>query len=389
MNLDDLRRHIPVTARMNYLNIGWAGPSPTPVTEAIQLRLEQESSGGPASPGVVESRKETDRIAKEAAALLINTSPDEILLTDSTTGGINVVISGLPWEQGDELVTCDLENPAILIPSYYLQRTHGVIVKVLRFTPDEPHSAILSAIEDALSDRTRLVFLSHIQYSSGLRMPAAAIGALLKEKGIRFLLDGAQAVGQIPVDAGETSCDFYAFPGQKWLMGPSGTGALYIRREVIPDLEPMKVGFHSVSKFDLEAGFEVETELIERFSAGSASAPLREGFIESVKFVRDVGIPEIAQHGLKLASQLITSLSHVPRVRVLSPTDGPGRSSLVSFTLDGVDNETAANRLWDAHKIVVRHVRYPDGIRASLAPFNTEDEVEQLVEAVRGFTASI
>ncbi len=388
MNIDDLRRRIPATARMNYLNTGWAGPSPTPVLETIRRRLEDESSGGPASPEIFEGRKETDRKAKEAAASLINVSPDEVLLTDSTTAGINVVVSGLPWEKGDELVTCDLEHPSILIPSYDLQRRHGVRVKVLRFAPDESHEAILSAIEGALSARTRLVFLSHIEYSSGLRMPVEAIGALVRARGIRLLLDGAQAVGQTEVDVGDIGCDFYAFPGQKWLLGPGGTGALYVRREMIPELEPVRVGFYSFKEFDQAGGFEPETDLIERFAVGSASAPLRQGFIESIRFVRDVGIPKIAERSLKLASVLKAGIADVPRVRVLSPMEGPGGSALVSFALDGADHETAVARLWAENKIVVRHIRYPDAIRTSLAFFNTEDEVAQLIEAVRRLAAN-
>ena len=192
MDVDNLRRQIPTTKQMTYMNTGWDGPSPTSVGEAIRARFEYENDLGPTAAEVIESAKEVRGQAKKAIASLINATPQEILLTENTTEGINMVLNGLPWQEGDEVITCDLEHPSILLPTYHLQDRKGVRVKVLPFAPDAEHSAITSAVEEALSERTRMVFLSHVEYSCGLRMPIEEISRLTRRRGIWLMVDGAQ-----------------------------------------------------------------------------------------------------------------------------------------------------------------------------------------------------
>ena len=383
MNVDELRAQIPTTRQMTYLNTGWDGPSPVSVVEAIRARLDYENHVGPTSTEALETGKEVREQAKEAIAGLVNATPQEILLTENTTEGINIVLNGLPWQEGDEVITCDLEHPSILLPTYHLQDRKGVWVKVLQFAPDADHSAIISAVEDALTERTRMVFLSHIEYSCGLRMPIEEISRLTRPRGIWLMVDGAQGPGHIPLDLSELSCDFYAMPGQKWLLGPDGTGALFIREPMIQAVQPDRVGFYSVKKYDHAGSYEPETEDIDKFVVSTTSTPLRVGFLQAVRFISDVGIDEIVSRSAALATSLRTELSEVNGVKVLSPTDGPGRTSLVSFTIGDADHGAAAKQLWENDRILARWVRYPDSIRASLAFFNTEIEVAQLVDAVR------
>ena len=224
MDIGKLREQIPTTQRMTYLNTGWAGPSTVSVVEAVSRRLQYESYNGPTSVEVLDSGEAIDLEAREAVAGLIGASADEVLLTSSTTDGINTVMTGLPWEEGDEIVTCNLEHSSILLPSYQLQRLCGVKVNVLTVDPGEAHESILSKVEDAITDRTRMVFFSHIEYSTGLRIPVEGIRKLTAGRGIWMLIDGAQGAGHVSVDVGEIDCDFYAMPGQKWLLGPDGTG---------------------------------------------------------------------------------------------------------------------------------------------------------------------
>ncbi len=114
----------------------------------------------------------------------------------------------------------------MLVPSYFQQWRHGALVKVVPLAGNEGPDAILAKIESAITHRTRLVFLSHIQYSTGLRMPVEEIRRMTKDRGIMMLLDGAQTAGHIALDMKELDCDFYAIPGQKWLLGSEGVGAL-------------------------------------------------------------------------------------------------------------------------------------------------------------------
>lgn len=383
MDVEGLRKRIPTVDAMTYLNTGWSGPSPVPVVDAIRARLEYESYNGPTSTEVLESGEKIRSQAKEALASLINADPQEVLLTQSTTDGLNAVMSGLPWREGDEIITCDLEHPSILIPCYHLQDRYGVKVRVLSVAPDEPEDLILSKIDDAVTDRTRMVFLSHIEFSSGVRMPVEQIGSLVRPRGIWYLLDGAQGPGHVAVDVREIGCDFYSLPGQKWLLGPDQTGALYIRREMIPLVTPVHVGSSAVLDYDLEGGYTPNSDDIEKFRVGTTSAPLRAGFVEGIRFVQGVGVDRIEERNLALAAALKVRLSGVSGVRVVSPMEGPGCSGLVSFEVTGVDPKRVADALWTNDRILVRAVSYPPAVRASLDFFNTEQEVARLAEVVR------
>ena len=386
MDVAALRNKMPTTQTMTYLNTGWSGPSPVSVVEAIKERLEYESYNGPTTPEVMDSGKEIDLWTREAVARLLNVSAEEILLTANATTGLNIVLNGLPWREGDEIITCNLEHASILLPSYHLRESRGVVTRVLQFAPAEPHDSILAKVEAAITDRTRMVFFSHIEFSTGLRIPVEGIRALTKDRGVWMLIDGAQAAGHIPLDLRAIDCDFYSIPGQKWLLGPDETGALYVRRSMIPEIQPVDIGYETALEYDRAGGYVANSDSIEKLLVSTASVPLHAGFLEGIRFVDEIGIGAIEARNLSLASTLKAGLASVPGVMVLSPMDGPGSTGLVAFSIDGADHETACEELWRSNRIMVRNIEYPDGLRASLDFFNTEDEVASLVDAVSGLT---
>ena len=383
MDVAQLREQIPACRSMVYMNTGWSGPSPISVTAAIKERLDYEMDQGPTSPKVYESGRELQARAKEGGAGLLNASSEEICLTCNTTEGLNIVINGLTWATGDEIITCNLEHSSVLVPSFYQERRHGAVVKILSLAPDEPPDVILAKLEDALTQHTRLIFLSHIQYSCGLRMPVKEIRGLTKDRGILLLLDGAQTAGHIPLDMRDLGCDFYSIPGQKWLLGPEGTGALYIRRELIPQVEPVHVAGRAAVSNNDPFSFEPVDSSMDKFLITSTSFALRAGMLEAMRFIREIGVEEIEARNLKLAGILKAALGDVTGVKVLSSMDEGVSSGLVSFNIDGVDPTLAVSQLWDKHKVVARSVAFPSCIRVSLHFFNTEDEVNTVVKAVR------
>ncbi len=383
MDVARLREQIPACQRMVYVNTGWSGPSPVSVTEAIKERLNYEMEQGPTTEDVLESGREIQARLLEAVGQLLNASPAEICLTENTTEGLNIVLNGLSWREGDEIITCNLEHSSVLVPAYYQQRRHGAIVKVLDIAPDEQPDAILGKIEAAITDRTRLVFLSHVEYSSGLRMPAKEIRRLTKDRGIFMLLDGAQTAGHITLDMKDMDSDFYSIPAQKWLLGSEGVGALYIRNDLIPRVEPMQVaGRASLTSAD-PYQFQPNISSIDKFLLTSTSAPLRAGMLEAIRFIQDIGVEEIESRNLHLATYAKQALQEIPGVTVLSPLDRRSSTGLVSFAIDGVDTKEAVARLWEQHRIVARWVGFPPGIRIALHFFNTEEEVNKVVEAVQ------
>ena len=382
MDVEAIRAQIPVCQRLTYLNTGWQGPSPRGVVEAVMECMEYESFDGPTTREVFAAGRLHMVKAKEQAARLINATPEEIVLTSSTTEGLNIVLNGLDWNEGDEVIVCNLEHMSVMVPSLILNHRFGVQVKVLQFAPAEAHESILSQIEAAITPKTRMVFFSHIQYSTGLRMPAEGIRAMTKDRGILMLVDSAQGAGHIALDMRKLDPDFYSFSGQKWLLGPSGTGGLFVRRDMVPQLRPARVSSRSTSFHDHLGNYEVETDSIEKFPTTNPSHPLWAGFVDAVQFNMNAGPAEVEERILSLSDASKRQLADVPGVQVTSPTEGPGRSGLVTFTVEGAEPPKVVDRMWDEHNIVCRQVSYPPAVRLSFSFFNTEQEVAKATAAV-------
>ena len=388
MDVQKLRDEIPVLANLTYLNTGWSGPPPRRVAQALKDRIDLELEEGPTSLPVQESGRATQAQARQAAARLFNADPEAVMVTRNTTEGLNIVLSGLDWQEGDEIITCNLEHGSVLITSLVTGKRHGVTVRVVDLDPHDSRETILSKFEAAFTSRTRLLFVSHVEYSTGLRMPAAELTRLAHDRGAQIMLDGAQTGGHIQLDMAAAGFDFYSIPGQKWLLGYEGVGALYIRRELIERVHPAHSGGRAVlhpedHRVDYD-NVQLNAADMEKFHGGSSSVPLQAAFLEAVSFIEEIGVQEIEERNRQLAARLKRQLGDIPAVQVYSPMEPDLSSGLVSFALSGWEPPAAVERLWNDHRIVVRQVGYPPGIRASLHFFNTEDEVDQLAQAVKG-----
>ena len=368
---------------MTYLNTGWSGPSPVYVVDAIKSRLELESFNGPTSPEILESGQKIMSESKDLVSQLFKCQREEVMLTDNTTDGINVILNGLPWKPGDEVVLCDLEHPSVLLPAYNLQSARGVRLRMVTIDLEANSNNIRQSFASVITGRTRLVMFSHIQYSTGLRMPVSAIASIAHKVGARVLVDGAQGPGHVELDMNALGVDFYSSPGQKWLLGPDQTGALFIRHNLIPEIQPSRIGFGFSSNFNTEGRFDAVTNSIDKFSMSTTSAPLRAGYNAAVAKILDQNMTKIEKRNLELSSILKHALTSVKGVRVLSPLDGAECSALTTFKMDGVDSNKATFKLWENDKIVVRAIESQKGIRVSTAFFNNEDEIHRLIDAIK------
>ena len=384
MDVQKLRGEIPVLANLTYLNTGWSGPPPRRVAQALKDRIDLELNEGPTTPPVQERGREVQAQARQAAARLFNADPEEVMVARNTTEGLNIVLSGLDWQERDEIITCNLEHGSVLITSLVTGKRHGVKVRVVDLDPHDSRETILGKFEAAFTSRTRLLFVSHVEFSTGLRMPAAELTRLAHDRGAQIMLDGAQTGGHIHLDMAAEEFDFYSIPGQKWVLGYEGVGALYIRRELIERIYPAHSGGRAVVHPVDYNNVQLAAADMEKFHGGSSSVPLQAAFLEAVQFVEEVGVREIEERNRQLAARLKRQLSDLPAVQVYSPMEPELSSGLVSFALSGWEPPAAVERLWNDHRIVVRQVGYPPGIRASFHFFNTEDEVDQLAQAVKG-----
>ena len=357
-----------------YLNTGSSGPPPYDVIEAT--RIADDLCSGPAyleGTGFYARQSEIRERAREAASRLIGAAPEDVALTQNTTHGMNLGAVSFDWREGDGIVSTTTEHPGCLVPLHNLRERFGIKVKLV--SPP----VTVEKVETAMTPRTRLVALSHVDWTSGEVLPLREICDLARERGALTLVDGAQSVGNIPVDVPSTGADMYAFTGHKWVLGPEGLGALYVRPGL--DVRSTNVGFLSLTDpfaFDPEGDYELRKDA-RRFEASTGSPALCAGFAQAAEAVYERG--EKGFEGIRnRADLLLDLLSENPRVTLRSPR--LAQSGLVSFEVEGLAAKEVAERLLE-RKFVLRHI--PGArpyVRASTHLFNTEEEIESLARAV-------
>jgi L-cysteine/cystine lyase len=304
--------------------------------------LERGRVGLPFFERMLELRSEVRR----RIAALLAVQPESVALTTSTTESCNIVLSGLRLRPGDEVVTTDEEHFGLLGALH----ASGARVVVAPATP----------LLESVTPNTRLVALSHVSWVSGNRIDP---GLVRSEKGVPVLVDGAQSVGAIPVEAG--GFDYYTVSCQKWLCGPDPMGALYVR-------DPERLGVAMPSYFS-QASYEPDgaftpTEGAGRFDSGWLSVPYLAGLIAAIE-----GAPEWGfEHARTMAERCHELVAE--RFRVVTQ---PGASTLVSFEAEG-DAEQIANGLYE-RGVVVRNIPKTNLVRVSCGYWTNEDDLERLV----------
>jgi selenocysteine lyase/cysteine desulfurase len=356
MDPAQFRAEFPVFEKFAYLNAGTDGPIPRLAAEAAEERIALELSDGRAGHAHFESMLGAMDRRREILAGLFGCEVDDVGLTHSTTDGVNIVISGLDLQPGDEIVTSDEEHPGVLVPLAGAKRRCGVEVRMVPF----------AELAGAVTDRTRLVATSHVSWVNGQVIDSAA----LRETGVPFLLDGAQGLGAVPVKVAELGCDFYAASGQKWVCGPDGTGCLYVKPERLGELEPRFLSFGSVEDHDDPFGSRLHDNS-RRLDLGLTASSMGAWAVASLELLTGAGVEWVHDRGATLAGQLAEML--VERGLEVQPR---GRSTLVSWRDD--DCETTAGRLRE-NGVLVRFIPGRGLVRASVGAWNDESDLERLV----------
>lgn len=384
MNVADVRRMIPTVQNMIYVNTGWSGPSPEPVLEQIRSWLDYEVREGPASRPVYTQQEAKRQEARGVVATFLRAAQDEILLTQNTTEGINIVLNGLEWYPGDEVLTLNTEHPSIMVPCLFLQKRKQVRLNVVHLDPADGKEAILRKIEQAVTPRTRLVAVSHISYCTGLRLPLDEMCRVIRSRsaGALVLVDAAQAAGHIEIDVKALGCDFYSLPGHKWLMGPDGIGALYVRQKLISQLQPTNIGPSAATSWSPDGALEPNHDSLEKFDLSTSSTPILAGFQAAMELQEQFGRKEIEDRSMLLAERLREKLARIPRVSVVNPAEPELRCGLVSFAIEAVEPKDLTRDLATHYRIIGRAVNWPESVRLSIHFFNTEEEIDRIAEAV-------
>lgn len=359
-----------------YLNTAGLGASPFAVTNMVKAMMDREE----AAPAPGHNEDDWSRIRAKCAALLgPGCSGSEIALVSTATEGINVILNGLGLVRGDEVITSTHEHVALCIPLLNKMKTAGVELRT--FEPDLRRAqGNVDRIAALITARTRLVFLSHVTCTTGQVFPVADIARLAASRRILFALDGAQSLGQFPIDIKTTGADFYTASGHKWLMGPKRTGILYVRKDRLDLLAPTIVGAYSDQANSLVDRRLELRPTAQRFEYGTQNGALVYGLEAAADFVSTVGLEAIWQHNQALANACIGGLRTIPGADVLSPDDPPSRSAMVTFRFPGRDNRQVAGTLMQQH-LRARSVTEGglDAVRVSFHVYNDAGELERLL----------
>lgn len=353
-----------------YLQTGSLGPTPRPVMERT-IAAWRELELNPVFYGYGPHEIAMDAVREKAAGFL-GCRTEELVLTTSTTDGINSVAQGLSLGAGDRILTTDQEHPGGRVAWDYVARRFGATIDIVAIPPGENDSgAIVDRFARQITSRTRVLSFSHLLSSTGLRMPVAELSALARSRGCLSVVDGAQAVGGIAVDVKALGCHAYATSGHKWLLGPKGTGLLYLSEELGSAIDPIA----------LQSGRAAYSA-----SSGVSNIPGVLGLAAAIEYHQAMGTTRIEAHNLRLRNMVYESLREFPELDVVSAPPGPLAAPLVSYRLpDRINARELLTRMLDKHKVVVKGVppNWFNGQRISTHLFNTDGDVDALVNALK------
>ena len=364
MDVEAIRAGLPVLERLAYLNAGTNGPLPRRTVEAMKASLSRDLEEGRSSGDYFEGMLARRDELRGALARVLHASPGEVALTTSTTEGCNVVLNGFRIGPGDEVVTTDSEHPGLfggLVAS-------GADLRVVEVR-DLPVAEVAGALDGAITERTRLVALSHVSWLTGAAFPVAELAG----RGAPVLVDGAQAAGAIPVDVHKLGCDFYTVSAQKWLLGPDVTGALYVRPDRLAGLR-MAMPSYGSWEFGDDYTYEPRADAA-RLDPGWIASASGVGLLESLAFAEDAG-EERFEHAAAMAEHLRRMLEAAGCEVVTEPD----QATIVTWKADG-ESKAVVERLADAG-VVVRDLPGLGWLRASCGFWTNHDDLERLVGAL-------
>jgi cysteine desulfurase/selenocysteine lyase len=378
MNLD-YSQDFPYKERI-YLNNASTSRMPRPSISAMSDFLVKYSELGPdseASDSYV--REKLANLRKEISGL-INCRPEEVVLTQSVTDGINFVANGLKFNSNSNMVIrgSTHEHPA----NHYPWVRIGQKIELRNLPINETGYFESDSFMNTIDENTGLVALSHALFNTGAILPVEYIGKILSEKNIPYFVDAAQTVGCISdVDVTKIKCNFMSFNGSKWLCGPMGMGIFFCKKDSADLIEPLQIGGESAMFHEEKV---VHKEMPARFQAGFRNWAGVAGLEASIIHLKKIGISKIREKNIKLANLLRDEISKINGSTLYGPQEQEKRTSIVSFSIQDQDSKTLVARLEKMNIILaVRDIFTKKIVRASPHFYNTESEIHSVVDAIK------
>jgi cysteine desulfurase family protein len=375
--------------KMIYLdNAATSFPKPESVYEAV-IETMREECGNPGRSGhrlSLAAGRNVNEARVLCARLLHAQTPDSIVFTPNTTTALNIAIKGI-IEPGDHVITSSLEHNSVSRPLHYLERNG---VRITKLPTDLQYGLGANDIEKAVEPDTKLVVCTHVSNVTGTINDIASIGSFCRDKGILFLVDAAQSTGSRFIDVEGMHIDMLAFPGHKGLLGPQGTGGLYIR----PGL---------ALKTIIQGGTGSKSESLsqpqsmpEKFESGTLNTPGLAGLAAGIRFILEEGIEKIERTEADLTKRLIMGINALSAVRLIGPGLNQSRGSVVSVCLEKAPVAEAALTMDSAFQIAVRSgihcaadahrsagtLENGGALRISPNYFNTPSDIDRCLDAL-------
>jgi len=369
-NIAKIREQFPITKHKVFLNHAAMSPLPKPVADAVRKSTDDFSNFGATSI-------EWNDGGKPFFAKLIDAKPEEIALVENTSVGLNIAANVLHYPPGSKIVTTDLEYPSVVYP--WLRRSLGVKV---HYVKNVDGKILLEDVEKAVDDKTVAVAISHVEYVNGFRHDLRALSEIAHEHGAYIIVDAIQSAGAMQIDVKRDDVDFLTTACYKWLLSPPGAGYLYIKEELIEKFEPPFIGWASVKQeiFETIDFYDIWSlrlsETASRFEIGSPSSISLIGATEALKMLLDTGIEKIESRILKLTGHLIEAVKNLG-LKLQTSEETPYRSGIVNFKID--KPQEVAKKLSSKGIIVSARTH---GIRVSPHFYNTEEEIDKLMEEI-------
>lgn len=374
----NVRELFPLSKERVYLNNGTMGPSPSVVIDAMNEGMKRND---------VEGEYSGYEKSKGAIARLVNVAEEEIALTHNVTEGINIACWGVPLKACDEVILTTHEHVGNALPWLNRQKLQGIVIKT--FTPAPTAAQTIERIKSLITPRTKVIAVPHVPCTQGQVLPVKDICTLASQLGIYSIIDGAHGPGMLDMDLREIGCDTYASCCHKWMLGPKGTGFLYVRSGFGSILQPYFVGGGSdkgdwdVTQFP--AVMATYSDTAHRYYGGTQSLPLAKGVIASVEFLEDIGMQNVTNR-VKYLGQYTQQqlLSLGDRINLLTPTEEGSYCGINGFTIDGVDYKAFFKKAME-NGVRIRAV--PENglncLRVSTHIYNSPEDVDALIALVK------
>ncbi len=385
MDISRIRADTPATAERAYLHNAGAALMPRPVVKAVKDHIDLEADIG----GYAAESRESERCEAVYASVarLLNASADEIALVENATIGWQMAFYSLPFAAGDRILTAEAEYAANYVAFLQVAKRTGARIDVV--PSDAAGELDTQALARMIDERVKLIAVTWVPTNGGLANPAVEIGRIAKAHRIPYLLDACQAVGQMQVDVEALQCDMLSATGRKFLRGPRGTGFLYVRKGFLGRMEPPMIDLYSASWVARDR-YELRPDA-RRFENWENNYAARLGLGAAVDYALAIGMPAIEARCRLLSGRLRAGLGALEGVTVRDLGRHP--SAIVSFTMDGFEAGDIVRRADEAGitigtsgpsstRIDAENRNLPDLVRASPHYYNTEEEIDRLVDCV-------